>query len=275
VSSFKETTILKSFEATGIAPLNPDVILKRFTSNHPDEQESRESSTSVLSASDWRKLDRLVKVSAKSSKSEECKKLSRSFHAISTHIQLLQHDVEGLRQALVVKKKQHARGKPLDLQQRKEYHGGAVIWSPRKVREARARQVIKERDEEEEKQKKAERAKVRAANKLLKEKLDRQKQERRVEREKAKAAKEKEKADRVAERDRQREAQNAKKPIKLSQRGKRKALQPLEQNIKRKKQVVDAVGGEEALGVASAALPVTTRRGRNVRRFQVDTSRAS
>jgi hypothetical protein len=180
VSSFKETTILKSFEAMGIAP---DVILKRFTSNHPDDEESRESSTSVLSASDWRKLDRLVKVSAKNSKSEESKKLIRSFHSISTHIQLLQHEVEGLGQALVVKKKQDARGKTLDLQQRKEYHGGAVIWSPSKVREARAHQVIKERDAEEKKQKKAERAEVRAANKLLKEKLDRQKQERRVERE--------------------------------------------------------------------------------------------
>ncbi|KAK1918658.1 hypothetical protein P3342_001707 [Pyrenophora teres f. teres] len=26
----------------------------------------------------------------------------------------------------------------LDLQQRQEYHGGAVFWSPRKIREARA-----------------------------------------------------------------------------------------------------------------------------------------
>jgi hypothetical protein len=129
-------------------------ILDRFTSNAPEEQESRESSTSVLSASNWRNLDRLVKASAKNSKSEESKKLSRSFHSISTHIQLLQHEVEGLRQALVVKKNQEARGKPLDLQQRKEYHGGAVIWSPSKVREARARRVVKERDEEEEKQKK-------------------------------------------------------------------------------------------------------------------------
>jgi hypothetical protein len=29
-TSFKEETILKAFEATGLSPLNPEVILKRF-----------------------------------------------------------------------------------------------------------------------------------------------------------------------------------------------------------------------------------------------------
>jgi hypothetical protein len=69
----------------------------------------------------------------------------------------------------------------------------------------------------------------------------------------------------VAERDRQREAQNAKKPIKLSQKGKRQASKPPRGDIKQKKQMVDAVGSKEALGVASAAPPVTTRRGRNIK----------
>ncbi|KAI0616314.1 hypothetical protein TUN199_11695, partial [Pyrenophora tritici-repentis] len=46
-------------------------------------------------------------------------------------------------------------GKALDLQQRQEYHGGSVFWSPRKLREARAREAIRERDETEEKLQKA------------------------------------------------------------------------------------------------------------------------
>src|ERR1700710_646451 len=33
VASFTEKTMLNSFEATGISPLNADVILNRFTSN--------------------------------------------------------------------------------------------------------------------------------------------------------------------------------------------------------------------------------------------------
>jgi hypothetical protein len=36
----------------------------------------------------------------------------------------------------------------LDLQQREEYHSGAMIWSPRKLREARARDKVR-RDKEE------------------------------------------------------------------------------------------------------------------------------
>ena len=113
--------------------------------------------------------------------------------------------------------------------------------------------------------KKAERAEVGAANKLLKEKLDRQKQERRVEREKAKAVREKEKADQAAKRARQKKAQNAEKAIELSQKGKRPASKPPRGDIKQKKQVVEPVGGGEASGVASAAPPITTRRGRNVK----------
>jgi hypothetical protein len=39
----------------------------------------------------------------------------------------------------------------LYLQQRQEYHCGAVHWSPRTLREARAREAVRERDETEEK----------------------------------------------------------------------------------------------------------------------------
>jgi hypothetical protein len=51
VSSFKQSMIANSFRATGISPLEPDIILKRFIDTNPDEQGSRESSASVLSGS--------------------------------------------------------------------------------------------------------------------------------------------------------------------------------------------------------------------------------
>ena len=89
-------------------------------------------------------------------------------------------------------------------------------------------------------------------------------QEKRVEREAAKVVKEKEKAEKAtnaAEKLRQRDAAKA---LQLSQKGKRKASRPPKQTIKRKKQVVDTLDNEEYSGGASAALPVTTRRGRNV-----------
>jgi hypothetical protein len=128
--------------------LEPDIILKRFVNTDPEEQGSRESSASVLSRSDWRKIERLVQVVARYI-NKETKKLSRSLHSISVQNELLKHEVRGLREALASKKKGQNRSKPLDLQQRKEYHGGSVFWSPRRVREARVRQTVKERKERE------------------------------------------------------------------------------------------------------------------------------
>jgi hypothetical protein len=50
-ASFKEATILKAFKATGISPLNSEVILKRF--NQPAQSgQSSDSDSSALSASD-------------------------------------------------------------------------------------------------------------------------------------------------------------------------------------------------------------------------------
>ena len=44
-----------------------------------------------------------------------------------------------------------------------------------------------------------------------------------------------------------------------------KAQVSLQRDIKRQKRVVEPVGSEELSGVASAASPGTTRRGRNIR----------
>ncbi|KAI1559105.1 hypothetical protein PtrEW7m1_012005, partial [Pyrenophora tritici-repentis] len=85
----------------------------------------------------------------------EARKLRSSVHHLSVQYELLQHENEGLKEALQHKKKHKKKGKALDLQQRQEYHGGAVFWSPRKLREARAREAVRERDEMEEKLPKA------------------------------------------------------------------------------------------------------------------------
>jgi hypothetical protein len=203
VSSFKEEMILKSFKATGISPFNPEVILKRFTNTTPDEQESRESSALVLGGEDWRKLERLVRSTVKNQSSKDAQKLSRSLHHISVQNELLYHEIDGLKKALLVKKKHKKKGKPLSLQQRQEYHGGAVFWSPRKVREARVRQSVKEQEEKEQQLQKAEAKELKAAAQLYKLKTA---EEKRVAREAVKAAREKEKAEKAGKRARQKEA---------------------------------------------------------------------
>jgi hypothetical protein len=79
---------------------------------------------------------------------DDAKRLSTSLHSLQVQNELLNHESQGLRAALVTKRKDTKKSKPLDLQQRQEYHGDAVFWSPRKVREARARESVKQREDE-------------------------------------------------------------------------------------------------------------------------------
>ncbi|UPX18776.1 uncharacterized protein EKO05_0009067 [Ascochyta rabiei] len=228
VSSFTEKLILKSFEATGIEPLKPNVILRRFVKT-PETSDSDKSSSSVYSNEDWLKMESLLRRVAKDQGSSDAKKMGQSIHHISVKASLLQHEVDGLKKTLKTQKKHKKKNKTLDLQQQEEYHSGAVFWSPLKVREARFRERIKQQEEREERLRKATNKEVAAAKKLVKEK---EKEEKRVAREVAKEVREKEKAEaaiqkaeRQAEKQRQQQERNTAKATQLSQKGKRKALQ--------------------------------------------------
>jgi hypothetical protein len=102
---------------------------------------------------------------------ESTKELSRSIHSLQMHNDLLNSKNKGLRQALALKRKHKKKSKPLDLQQRKEYHGGAVFWSPSKVREARVRERVKQQQEESGKLQRSQTKELREAYKLYKKKI--------------------------------------------------------------------------------------------------------
>jgi hypothetical protein len=160
ISSFTESLILKSFEATGIWPMDPNVVLKRFIHTPSPDR----SSPSHLSDNDWIHMERLVRSAVKDVHQEESKKLSLSLHHLSTENQVLHYENQGLREALLIKKKHKSKGKVLDLQQRQEYHGGGVLYSPRKVKEGKARIRVNERLAAEEKLNKARAKKERGAS---------------------------------------------------------------------------------------------------------------
>jgi DDE superfamily endonuclease/Tc5 transposase DNA-binding domain len=263
--SFQEQTILKSFEATGLWPLNPEAILKRFQYSTP-EQDSRESSTSVLSGKDWQKIQTLVKSVAKEQSSKETQKLQRSLHHISVQNDLLHTEIQGLRQALLLTQKHKKKSKPLDLQQRQEYHGGAVLWSPRKIREAQARERVREQEEEEQQLErarvKAEKAQQKALKLQQQEERQRLKVEKREERERIKAAQ------KAARERKKQEKQNTQKSIQTSQKGKRKASNPPAKKQKKQRRTGSSVEGAEMGEDARAISPLpttTTRSGRNIK----------
>jgi len=261
VGSFTAATVLKSFDATGIAPLNPNKILDRFIDDASEASGSQNSSASCYSGEDWRKIHSLIRSAVKDECSKESRKLNRSFHHISVQNQLLHHEMAGINEVLTTKKKHKKKQQALPLQQRDEYHGGAVFWSPSKRREAEFRQRVIEQEQKEEQLKKANMKALKASNKLYKEKM---KEERRVARETAKTAREKEKVEQAAEKARQEKARNAAKAIQVSQKGKRKAIWLPTQKNKRQKPVVDAVASGEAAEGLPTAPAATTRRGRSV-----------
>jgi hypothetical protein len=148
-SAFTEKLILKSFESTGIWPMERDVILKIFHSRTPDEADQPKSSP-VIADEDWRRMRALVEDVVKEGEEKSAKKITLSLHHLQVQNNLLLYENKGLRKALTTKKKHKNKGKTLDLQQRQEFHSRAVFWSPSKVNEARFRERIRKREEEEE-----------------------------------------------------------------------------------------------------------------------------
>ncbi|RAQ98850.1 hypothetical protein DDE82_008841 [Stemphylium lycopersici] len=226
-------------------PMDANVILRRFAST----PEAERSSSSGLSDSDWRKMDRFVRAAVTDSHQYEARKLRSSIHHLSVENELLKHKVGGLEEALQHKKKHKKKGKALDLQQRREYHGGTVHWSPRKLREARAREAVRERDETEKKLQKAQAKKQRKEAQLQRQV---ELEQRRVERQRLKEAREVERAEKAAERARKVEAQHQKKAIQQAQQRKSKASRAPSLKNKRQKRAME---DRDRDGVASPSSP--------------------
>jgi hypothetical protein len=168
--------------------MNCEAILKRFKLGRPQEQDG-ETASSALEPSNWRQMDRLVRSAVRNTAAEESKLLFQTLHQLQVQNELLRHKNEGLREAATLKQKHKQPSNALDLHRKESYHGGATFWSPRKMREVRAREVEKQQQEEAEIAVKANRKELQAAAKLLKEQ---EKEERRVAREEQKVVRERE-----------------------------------------------------------------------------------
>ena len=263
-ASFKEATILKAFEVTGLVPFNPEVILQRFAISTP----LSDSESSALSASNWRKTEGLLRQVVKDRGDKRAQKLSQAFHRISTRKSLLEDEVKGLREALINERTRRKRGKPLLLQEPEEYHGGAVLWSPSKVKEARDRQQLQEREEEQVQHQKAEASRLR---KEARQEKVREKEMRRQARAAARLVREKEKAEKAekaaekASRAAARmTAKRLQQALKTSQKSKNRSLKAPARATTKKRAVVRLAGSGEPQGAVAGAPAIQSRRGRAI-----------
>jgi hypothetical protein len=262
MSSFKEETVRKSFEATGIHPMNAEVILKRYntaTSSNRDD-------LGILPKGNrcsWRELHRLLDDAVEGGSGKSAEAVSVALHSLQVLNELLHHENKGLRTSLSTKKKRKNKSKTMDLQQRKEFQSSAVFWSPRKVREARVREDVKQQEAEEENLQKSQRKELKAAAALYKKQ---QLAEAKVERERIKEVKKKERKEKTehlaasrAEKQCQKEAGNTQKALQSSQRGKRSASEKIAPKSKR---ACGAVGLQVEVVAAEEAPPEPPKQSR-------------
>jgi hypothetical protein len=134
-------------------PIDREAVLKRFhakTPRTPEEDDEHEPQSSPLVEADWRKIRRVVEQVVKDGEQRKAQKISESFHHLQVTNELLREENNGLQNALKRKQKHKKKGKVPDLQQREVYHGGAVLWSPRKLKEAKYREDVRLQEKEEE-----------------------------------------------------------------------------------------------------------------------------
>jgi hypothetical protein len=266
-SSFTPERSRKSFEATGIWPRNSEAVLKRFHPSTPDEDRTLNNSPTP-DGTDWRKVRSLIHASVKVGAEKQAQELIQIFHHLQVQNELITQENRGLKEAAQIRKKHKKKGVPLDLQQRQEYHGGAVLWSPRKVREARTRRSLLEQAEADEKLEKARRKKEQEDKKIHKQL---ELEQRRVERERLKKEREKEKekkAQKVALRKQQkqeeRQATDARKIAQQSQTIQSTALKKATPKRKRVEECTGSASGDQGAESSQAPPPKTTRTGRSI-----------
>jgi hypothetical protein len=142
--------------------MNPEVVLKRFTpiaTNGPKDL----NSTQIIEKSSWRHIRSVLDKAVKDTSSEEAKSLSVTFHKLQVNQELKDYQILGLEKALKARTKQKKKSTVLELQQREDYYGGAVFYSPRKIKEAQEKEATKQQEQRKEIARKAERKEKRAA----------------------------------------------------------------------------------------------------------------
>jgi hypothetical protein len=135
-----EKNIKRAFECTRLHPFDPEKFLIKFTEKEDERPSSSESSTFVLRAEDWRKIHVLLKEVVIDTYSTHAQKLSNMVYSLATECELLRFENQSLKRAFINEKKKRQRQKPLILDLPTSADGGAIFYSPNKVKEAQHRQ---------------------------------------------------------------------------------------------------------------------------------------
>ena len=101
-----------------------------------EQSSSNESTYLALLASDWRKIERLLKEVVTDVFNKRACKLNDTIQDLATLNIILQHRVVGYEQALKNKKKKRKHAKPLFRKLALTKNSGATFFSPHKIQQA-------------------------------------------------------------------------------------------------------------------------------------------
>jgi hypothetical protein len=175
-SSLTLDLIKKSFEATGLVPLNPGVILERFKPDSSDQ--GSDSSGSQLIT--WNQLNRRFKEVVKDPQDPRTRHLNLAFYHLYYFAEIHKDKVEGLEESLSVKAKQNKPGQHFQEPEDDQDRGGAWWWSPRSIEKERHRIDAKKEEERRAKLQKSQNAAEKKRQQDLKAKEDKKKAEERA-----------------------------------------------------------------------------------------------
>lgn len=131
--------IKKSFQAIGVWPMDAGAVLKR--SHKRAAGQARASQLGQHGDGDsWSELRKIYDATVPNKEQVEAQQLKASLLSLQVQNELLHYENQGLQQAPTAREKHNDKRKTIDLQQREEYNGSAVFWSPRSSR-ARARET--------------------------------------------------------------------------------------------------------------------------------------
>jgi hypothetical protein len=264
IASMKKDLIQKSFKATGIYPMDPQVVLKRFHHDTSSEDEGPEFDRSI-DLSNWREAREFVSSVIKDGAEKQADLIIYSLHRLADQKELVNHENKVLTTALKLTNKHKKKSKKLPIQEIAAGYGGAIVHSPSKIQLARESLAQKKAKEEAEIARKAQSKEAKKANKIYK---AQQKiaaaEKRRVDKE----ARDKKKAEERVQIDARKAARAAAKVAKTAT-NKRKQASITSPITSRKKQAIRQSGGG-ASGVGAqeeepAPQTRVTSRGRNIK----------
>jgi hypothetical protein len=203
--AFTAKNIQNAWEATGIHPFKPEKVLSMFV--QPKRlQESPESTKTPVSTRELRRT--FQKLQKEGQVGEGAKILLRAGEKLATELDIVRHENEGLRKAVLHEKKKRKRGKAMNLFDPGEQEGQGLFFSPEKIARVRQRNADEAQAEQQRKQSQSDK-KLQAA--ITRDEKAREAEEKKIARRLARQAAREEVAREKAEKQAIRQAQRAQK----------------------------------------------------------------